>query len=228
MGERNMKNLAKLIVISVFGLAVLALLLGAAGLTGTDRTVLAQGAPTPTPPASNAAANTGAPANTAANTAKPPVTPAAGDKTIPKTFALGTDSLSEYGEAAFDHDAHAFKNYSPDGKSVMGCVECHHTDQPKSALKPPYVTSERDVTMTFETWKATNQKVNNCRTCHFQEGNVPEGKTMPATTKDLTNQLAYHINCNGCHDAAFKLRPELKSKPGFATSKDCTICHKKN
>jgi hypothetical protein len=27
--------------------------------------------------------------------------------------------------------------YSPDGKSPIACTECHHTDQPKSALKPP-------------------------------------------------------------------------------------------
>jgi cytochrome c553 len=97
------------------------------------------------------------------------------------------------------------------------------------------MTSERDVTMTFEVWKASSQKVTDCRACHFQDGNVPEGKTMPkatytdagkSTTKDMNNQLAYHINCNTCHDAAAKLRPELKKKPGFATSKDCAVCHK--
>ncbi|MEO7659088.1 MAG: hypothetical protein ABIV48_05690, partial [Pyrinomonadaceae bacterium] len=135
------------------------------------------------------------------------------------------------------HDNHAFKNYSPDGKTVVGCVECNHTDQPKSALKPPLFTSERDATLTFESWKASTQKVNECRFCHFQDGIVPDGKEMPSakytdggktTTKDLTNELAYHLNCNTCHDAAFKLRPDLKKKPGFATSKDCTICHKPN
>ena len=149
------------------------------------------------------------------------------DNTIPKTFVLAKDSLSEYGEVKFDHDAHAFKPYSPDGKSVMGCVECHHTDQPKSALKPPLATSERDVTLTMEVFQKASQKVSECRACHFQDGNVPEGKTMPTSAKkDLNNELAFHINCNTCHDAAFKLRPELKSRPGFATSKDCTVCHK--
>ena len=157
------------------------------------------------------------------------------DNTIPKTFILAKDSLSEYGEATFDHDAHAFKPYSPDGKSVMACVECHHTDQPKSAMKPPLATSERDVTLTMEVFQKTTQKVSECRACHFQDGNVPDGKTMPSATytdgakstkKDLNNELAFHINCNTCHDAAFKLRPELKKKPGFATSKDCTVCHK--
>jgi hypothetical protein len=176
----------------------------------------------------------------AANTAKPPAAPPAagggGDnKMIPKTFTLGTDSQSEYGEVAFNHENHAFMKYSPDGTAVMGCVECHHTDQPKSALKPPLLTSERDVTMTFETWKASSQKVSDCRACHFQDGNVPEGKEMPkatytdtgkSVTKALNNQLAYHINCNTCHDAAVKVRPDLKKKPGFATGKDCAICHK--
>lgn len=157
------------------------------------------------------------------------------DKKIPKSFVLGKDSLSEYGEAAFDHDNHAFKSYSPDGKSVVGCVECHHTDQPKSALKPPLETSERDAVLTMAVYNASDQKVSTCRSCHFQDGSVPDGKTMPSavytdgekkTTKTLTNELAYHINCNTCHDAAAKLRPELKKAPGFATSKDCNICHK--
>ncbi len=223
-----MKNLAKLIVISVVGLAGLFVFLGSVDLSRMGSVVLAKVAINPTP--------TPAPPETNTNAATP-TTPSSGDKSIPKTFTLAKDSVSEYGEVAFDHDSHAFKNYSPDGKSVMGCVQCHHTDQPKSALKPPLVTSERDVVMTLETWKASPQKVNNCRTCHFQDGNVPDGKTMPqgiyasgakSTTVDMTNQEAYHRNCNACHDAAFKLRPELKSKPGFATTKDCTVCHKTN
>jgi cytochrome c553 len=239
-----MKNLAKLIVISVFGLSALVTFLNSFDSSGTGSSVLAQVAVKPTPPANvNATTNTAAntPANTSGatnvNAVKPAVPAAAGDKTMAKSFVLCDDSLSEYGESPFNHENHAFKNYSPDGKSVVGCVECHHTDQPKSALKPPLLTSERDVTLTFDSWKASTQKVNECRTCHFQDGNVPEDKTMPsvtyteggkATPKDLNNELAYHINCNTCHDNAFKLRPELKSKPGFATGKDCTTCHKKN
>lgn len=167
----------------------------------------------------------------------PAVAPAASDKTIAKSFTLGKDSVSEYGEVIFNHESHAFQNYSPDGKSPIACVECHHTDQPKSALKPPLKTSERDVSMTLATWKASSQKVSSCRECHFQDGSVPDDKTMPSatytegsksTTKDLNNELAYHINCNTCHDAAAAARPDLKKKPGFATTKDCTICHKKN
>ena len=227
-----MKNLAKLCILGIFALFSFGWFVN--GLVSTPGyRIHAQAKPTPpaNTAATNAVSNSNAavaPANTA-NTA-PAVTPAAaGDKKIPVNFTLGQDSVSEYGEAAFNHDTHAMGLYSPDGKSVVGCVECHHTDQPKSALKPPLATSERDVVLTMDTWKASNQKVSTCRSCHFQEGSVPDGKTMPtAAGKDLTNELAYHINCNTCHDAAFKLRPDLKKKAGFATTNDCLICHKKN
>jgi len=163
----------------------------------------------------------------------------ADSKDLPKKVTLGKDSASEEGEVAFDHETHSFKKYSPDGKTDISCAECHHTDQPKSAIKPPLVTSERDVALTVDALKKPGAAVvKSCRTCHFQEGSVPENKTMPTAdykdakgkseTKELNNELAYHLNCNTCHDAAAKLRPELKKKPGFATGKDCLICHKKN
>lgn len=230
-----MKNSAKLIIIAVFGVFVLGLVLNKAGAAALSPRVAAMPEATPVPKAANSAANTASTAaNTAANTAAPKTSaPVAGGKTIPKTFTLAKDSLSEYGEVAFDHDKHAFQKYSPDGTSVMACVECHHTDQPKSMLKLPDVTSERNVKLTMDEFQVTTQAVTECRTCHFQEGNVPDGKTMPSITdggksKDMTNQNAFHLNCNTCHDAAFKARPELKKKPGFATSKDCTVCHKSN
>ncbi|MFN6963467.1 MAG: cytochrome c3 family protein [Pyrinomonadaceae bacterium] len=215
-----MKNKAKFGVIVVFA-AASAVLIAGSGVAGRiASTVSAQVAPTP--PAANAA---------------PAAQPSPGGRTIPRHFTLGKDSVDpQYGEVPFDHDTHAFQKYSPDGKSVVGCVECHHTDQPKSALKPPLKTSERDFVLTLDLWKSSNFKISSCRDCHFQDGAVPEDKTMPtatydekgkSVTKDLNNELAYHINCNTCHDAAAALRPDLKGKPGFATSKDCTICHKK-
>lgn len=146
-------------------------------------------------------------------------------------FVLGKDSSTEYGDVAFDHNTHSYQKYSPDGKTLIGCAECHHTDQPKSALKPPYVTSERNAVLTEEELKKPGTPVvKACRTCHFQEGNIPDGKAQAvyADGKEINNELAYHINCNTCHDAAAKLRPELKKKPGFATTNDCFICHKKN
>ena len=119
-----MKNLAKLSVISVVGLAGLFVFLGSVDLSRVGSVVLAKVAVTPTPKPANTAVTT---ANTAANTsaAKPPA-PSSGDRSIPKSFTLAKDSASEYGEAAFDHDTHATGLYSPDGKSTIGCVECHH------------------------------------------------------------------------------------------------------
>ena len=235
-----MKNLGKAVVASIFGLCVLLVLFG----SRSETTSLA--AVQPTPPPANAATNKSAAANSAA--AKPvvapspttpantPVAPNPNGKKIPKEFTLGTDSLdSEKGEVPFDHDTHAFQKYTPDGQSAMACTECHHTDQPKSALKPPLSTSEREETLTLAFWQSSNIKVTHCRDCHFQAGNVPAGKTMPSAayteggksvTKALDNQLAYHINCNTCHDNAAKARPELLKKPGFAIGKDCMRCHK--
>lgn len=216
MQKKYMKHMAKLAVVFAFGLGVMVL------FSCTSSNTTAPGAQVAAKPAATAS-----PTNSANAPAKPPAP--AGDKKITKSFTLGKDSLSEYGEAAFDHETHAEGKYSPDGKSVVACVECHHTDQPKSALKPPLATSEREVTLTMATWQASNQKVNECRSCHFQEGNVPDGKTMPELNgKALNNEYSYHVNCNTCHDAAFKARPELKGKKGFATSKDCLICHVKN
>ncbi len=245
-----MKNSIKLSVLAVFGLFALGLYLASAGAAGTGSLI----EPTPTPPnaknavnatsnsvnaAANAAANVATPPANAANAAAPSA-PSTGipnevlGQSIKKKFVLGQDSISEYGDAPFDHGTHALLKYSPDGKSVVACVECHHTDQSKSALKPPLLLSERDVALTLDTWKVSKQKVTECRACHFQDGDVPDDKEMPtasyteggkSTTKDLNNELAYHINCNTCHDDAVKLRPELKGKPGFATSKDCRICH---
>lgn len=238
-----MRNLTKLVIVLFFGTVAVFVLLNDAERSPSLAQVA--GRPTPTPVGN---ANMRANANAAANAARPTAnaasavantgTPtAAGDKKIPKSFTLGKDSQSEHGEVPFDHDTHAFKMYSPDGKSVVGCVECHHTDQPKSALKPPLVTSERDVVLTLASWQASTLKVKECRSCHFQTGNVPDNATMPTAaytergkqvTKDLNNELAYHINCNTCHDAAAKLRPELKSRAGFAISTDCKTCHRPN
>jgi cytochrome c553 len=150
-------------------------------------------------------------------------------------MTLGKDSTKEHGEVAFDHDTHSFKKYSPDGKTDIGCAECHHTDQPKSALKPPLVTSERKEVLTVESLKKPDAPVvKSCRSCHFQKGNVPDDKEQAVMgagddIKEIDNEIAYHNNCNVCHDAAAKLRPDLKKKPNFATSdrNDCFKCHKK-
>jgi cytochrome c553 len=152
-------------------------------------------------------------------------------KVQPKEVTLGKDSQSDkQGEVVFNHENHATKNYSVDGKTVIPCVECHHTDQPASALKAPLKTSEREAALTAKLLEAADAKpVKSCRSCHLQAGDdsatIPsvtyEGKT--AATK-LTNDIAYHKNCNTCHDASIAARPALKGKvPG---SSDCLPCHK--
>jgi hypothetical protein len=152
-------------------------------------------------------------------------------KTQPKELTLSKDSQSDkYGEVAFNHENHATKKYSPDGNSVLTCVECHHSDQPAAGLKPPLKTSERPVVLTAAVLAAADSKpVKGCRACHLQAGDdssplpTVQYPDKPAPTK-LTNEVAYHVNCNLCHDRAIAARPALKGKaPG---SNDCIPCHK--
>lgn len=152
-------------------------------------------------------------------------------KTQPKEAILGKDSQSDkYGEVAFNHENHATKNYSVDGTKVIACVECHHTDQPAAGLVAPLKTSERDVILTAKLLEAADVKpVKECRACHLQAGD--DSATLPTVTYEgkttatkLTNEVAYHTNCNICHDKAIAARPALKGKiPG---SNDCLTCHK--
>src|SRR5215211_9393619 len=101
-------------------------------------------------------------------------------KTQPKEVVLGKDSQSDkYGEVAFNHENHSIKKYSPDGQSVLTCVECHHTDQPPAGLKPPLKTSEREVVLTAEILNVSEAKpVKSCRVCHLQAGD--DSAAMPA------------------------------------------------
>lgn len=152
-------------------------------------------------------------------------------KIQPKEVVLGQDSQSDkHGVVPFNHETHSLKPYSIDGKAVIACEECHHTDQPASALKPPLKTAERDVIVTTAVLAAADAKpVKSCRVCHLQAGDdsapmpVITYPGKPAPTK-LNNEVAYHLNCNICHDKAIAARPALKGKiPG---SNDCLNCHK--
>jgi hypothetical protein len=152
-------------------------------------------------------------------------------KTQPKEVVLDQDSQSDkYGEVPFNHENHATKTYSPDGKTVLACVECHHTDQPAAALQAPLKTSERTEALTAKLLEAADAKpVKTCRACHLQAGD--DSATIPSVTyagkttaTRLTNEVAYHTNCNICHDKAIAAQPALKGKvPG---SNDCLPCHK--
>ncbi len=147
-------------------------------------------------------------------------------KVQPKEVTLDKDSKSDkWGAVAFNHETHSTKNYSRDGKSVIGCAECHHTDQPTPA--PPYKTSERRITLsTASLADAAEKPVKDCRTCHFQEDTKPSPKiTYPGETDatELTNKEAYHRNCNVCHDAYHERVPDTKAP----TSSQCASCHVK-
>ena len=152
-------------------------------------------------------------------------------KTQPKEITLGKDAKAT-GQGSksvhFTHEAHATKNYSADGKSVIGCAECHHTDQPKSALKGVLKTSERDEMLTTASLeKADAKPVKGCRECHAQTGAKPASwPAIPEVTYPdesdptvLANDEAYHRNCNVCHEAVKKRDAATKAP------QTCVQCH---
>ena len=153
-------------------------------------------------------------------------------------YRLSTDSKKDKAKSIavpFSHVNHSTKNYSPDGTKTIGCAECHHTDQPaaEAARHPPLKSAhpaDRAVTLTAETAKdAKTPKVETCRSCHAQEGAKPKlGGAIPEVTYEgdtdptvLTNEEAYHRNCNTCHDAAVEQR-KIKTAP---TTNECAKCH---
>ncbi|HEX8503569.1 MAG TPA: cytochrome c3 family protein [Pyrinomonadaceae bacterium] len=153
-------------------------------------------------------------------------------------YKLSTDSRKDKAKSiavTFSHLNHATKNYSVDGTKPVGCVECHHTDQPaaEAAKHPPLKSAfpaDRTATLTAESVKdAKTPQVATCRACHAQEGDKPklleaipevtyEGDTDPTS---LTNEQAFHRNCNGCHDAAVEKR-KITTAP---TTNECAKCH---
>jgi Class III cytochrome C family len=135
----------------------------------------------------------------------------------------------------FNHLNHATKNYSIDGRSVIDCAECHHTDQPATALKGLYKTSLRDTLLTTAALKEANAKpVSTCRACHAQAGlkpintmfaEIPPDKNEEKRDSDtslLTNEVAYHRNCIDCHSDA-NAAPGRTPKAKAPTS--CSSCH---
>ena len=150
-------------------------------------------------------------------------------KVEPKEVILSKDSKDPKGKPVLlTHENHATKNYSEDGKSVMACTLCHHTDQPKSALTGVLKTSEREVVLTSAVLKdAAAAPVKTCRECHAQADNKPaEWPEIPKVKYPdedddtiLTNDEAYHRNCNTCHDAVKKRDAATKAPT------TCAGCH---
>ena len=135
-------------------------------------------------------------------------------------------------ETPFDHTKHNTDvTHTLDGKTLTACVHCHHTEQPMPVAGKPYLKkSERTATLTAAQLETSKQPVNSCRHCHFQEATDPTDEFPPAGVKypkemrlppsgKLTNENAYHLRCIGCHDAAMKRDPKLKSPQG------CGDCH---
>lgn len=135
-------------------------------------------------------------------------------------------------EAAFDHVKHStLAEYSLDGKTVAACVDCHHTDQPTAPKGQEYLAKfERKEVLTAKQLETSKEAVKSCRACHFQASaeetddyppksvTYPKEMNRPPSGK-LTNEIAYHLNCNTCHDAAKKRDPKLKAP------QTCVDCH---
>ena len=159
-------------------------------------------------------------------------------KTPQDVYKLSTDPKKQKDKAlavTFSHINHTTKNYSADGTHPIACIECHHTEQPASeaAKHPPDKTAypaDRTVTLTADTAKdPKTPDVQACRACHAQDGDKPklladipqvtfEGDTDPTV---LTNDAAFHHNCNTCHDQALDARKGINAP----STNDCVKCH---
>jgi hypothetical protein len=134
-------------------------------------------------------------------------------------------------EAAFDHvKPSTLPAYGFDGKTVPSCVDCHHTDQPASTVG--FLKKfERKEVLTAKQLEASKEPVKSCRACHFQPSaeetdeypppsvTYPKEMSRPPSGK-LTNEIAYHLNCNTCHDAAKKRDAKIKAP---VTCDDCHV-----
>lgn len=156
-----------------------------------------------------------------------------------KPIILSKDSEDpKWGEhkadAPFDHVKHTTDvKHSLNGTTVTACVECHHTEQPSAPAGQEYLKRfERKEGLTAKQLEESKQPVRSCRACHFQASTEetkefpPKGVTYPKSTGKpptgkLTNDVAYHINCNSCHDGAMKRDPTLKAPQA------CADCHVK-
>ncbi|MFN0280286.1 MAG: hypothetical protein ACKVRN_17045 [Pyrinomonadaceae bacterium] len=177
----------------------------------------ATGSPTiqtkPTPASSSTPAKS-------ASTIPSPLPTSSGEKKMRINFIL--DNQKEYflynkevgeGLVEFDHDTHSTKKYSIDGKSVIKCDACHHTNS-ATLTSAFWKDSEKQW---IDSKKKDNYKkkdyIENCHECHN-----PQSR--------MNNEDAYHQNCNVCHDKAFEARKELKNtNPKFGVTDDCIICH---
>jgi hypothetical protein len=135
--------------------------------------------------------------------------------------------------AAFDHVKHStLPAYSLDGKTIAACIDCHHTDQPSAPKGMEFLAKfERKDALTAKQLESSKEPVKSCRSCHFQASaeetddyppksvTYPKEMNRPPSGK-LTNEIAYHLNCNTCHDAAKKRDAKIKAP---VTCDDCHV-----
>jgi hypothetical protein len=169
-------------------------------------------------------------------------------KVEPKSVVLSKGSTRAK-PVVFSHEAHAILKYSADGTKVMGCAECHHTDQPASALSGLLKSSYREAVLTTASLAATGAKpVLSCHACHAQGNKKPDvcdpamggakyafcpevPKVKYPDEEDetvLTNDEAYHRNCITCHNAAVEAHKKPGAPPFIKASPpvSCAACHK--
>lgn len=161
-----------------------------------------------------------------------------------KPIILAKDSLDDKRgefkpEAAFDHTKHSTDVlHSIDGKTVTACIECHHTAQPSAPAGQKYLKRfDRKEILTAEQLETSKVPVQSCRSCHFQKSSEetadfpPKSITYPKSmgkepSGKLFNNVAYHINCNSCHDAVMARESTVKDSKIKAPA-DCIDCHTK-
>lgn len=155
---------------------------------------------------------------------------------IPDEVVLGQQA--KLGTIKFSHSNHTTKNYNLAGTGPIDCVVCHHTAQPKSAIaNDPLLKTvwpeDRTTTLTRDLFNSDPKAagVVLCQKCHARAGETPT--LLPETPKiesddktaviTITNQLAFHRNCAGCHKEVVKARPDAKCP----TPQQCSKCHMK-
>lgn len=154
--------------------------------------------------------------------------------TMPTTLTLATQS--KLGPVTFDHNEHVTKNNNLAGTGPIACTVCHHTAQPAADIKPPHVTAwpaDRTTTLSADLVAKNPAAVGdiNCDDCHARAGETPKGWPAIPTIKsasgdqtvNVTNQVAFHRNCGGCHEQVLKMRPDAKCP----SPQKCSQCHSK-
>lgn len=158
------------------------------------------------------------------------------DQKMPEVIMLAKDA--KFGAVTFNHVSHNGGKYSIDGTGPIACIECHHTAQPATEVVkyPPLKTAwptDRTTTLTADlfTKDPANAGVAACRDCHARAQQMPKLITEIPVIKHeassalitLTNQQAFHRNCDGCHIEVREQNPN--SIAPKATS--CNTCHKR-